>query len=70
MNEMKECPDCKGKKGYEKDPNPYWLTDEEMFQPMEWVKCLTCDGEGKLSPLAYACRIAGGSQPLNARGYA
>lgn len=67
---MKDCPDCKGKGGYEYDPNPYWLTDMEFAEPMEWITCRTCKGKKQLNSLQYACRIAGGAPIAIAKGYA
>lgn len=68
--ELKTCPDCNGKGGYEFDPNPYWLTDMEFSKPLEWRTCLTCRGQKMLTPLQYACRMANGSPIVQAKGYA
>jgi len=65
-----KCPDCKGCGGSEYDPNPEWLTDMEYAEPKQWRECLTCKGKGQLSPLAYACRIAGGPPVVQGRGFA
>ncbi len=72
MNEMEICPDCKGKKGWWEDPNPYWMDDyDETRKPSEWIKCWTCRGAGKLSQVAYACyRAWGGSAPIQVDDYA
>jgi len=68
---VKECPACKGSGGCERDPNPYWLTDMEFVEPVEWNICGTCEGKGEITPLAHACYVAGGGQPpTEMKGYA
>jgi hypothetical protein len=68
---MRDCPDCNCKGGYEFDPNYPWTNEDDEFRlPTEWRTCMTCKGKGKLSQLAYDCRIANGRPIAVATGYA
>jgi DnaJ-class molecular chaperone len=59
---MKQCPECKGKKGYSHQLSCYW----EEPRITEWVNCPTCKGKGEISELALAIYEArGGPAPPN-----
>ena len=62
---MPTCPQCNGKKGYEIDSTPYYVTDPEERQVPEWRNCETCKGEGKISGLQLAVyKARGGPAPI------
>jgi hypothetical protein len=65
MTELEKCPDCDG--GFITVLTPCMGCDpdseEHQHAPPEKVKCRTCHGDGKLSPLAAAVRKARGAPP-------
>lgn len=64
---MKTCPECNGKKGFERILSYCW----EEPQETEWIKCGTCRGGGEVTDLKYAIYEArGGPAPNEIKGYA
>jgi DnaJ-class molecular chaperone len=56
----KTCPECKGKKGYNRQITKYW---EEPPQ-YEWIICPECNGQGVVSALAMLIyKARGGTAP-------
>jgi hypothetical protein len=56
ISEVKQCPECKGEKGYLRQLSYCW--EEPCIT--EWVNCPTCKGKGEVSELTLAIYEARG----------
>lgn len=54
-----ECPKCHGKKGWQRETTPPWVSEPQY----EWIHCWVCWGQGEIDQLQAAIIQARGGLP-------